>query len=395
MVRLGVRVIALCPDAEGFQKSAVLVCEELGLKADEWIVTETLRGPEGGLLTGRCEHDPPSTIMRWWALRQALRQAEARSGWDAEFVFLSWLDSYLRFLPTPGIADRILGRPWGGLYFRNHHLAWRSGTVSGRFVNSLKRMVKGDFNLRGRGCRVVGILDERFEEELADLSGKPVLQFPDITDETRLEEPSLFAREILAKAKGRKVIGVIGLEKRKGFLTLLKAALEAAEAGKPWYFVFAGTLYDSTLSDEELVWLKEVDRRVNVEGEFDNIHLDLNGGQVPDSGEFNSLISSFDIVFAAYEGFHGSSNALTKAALFDKPVLASRGECIEKRVDEYGMGICMDQGDIGQCLAGIEKLVARKGWDDEPLAPRFEAYRFRHSRERLDEVFREALLLDS
>jgi hypothetical protein len=200
MVRLGARVIALCPDPDGFRESARRVCEELGLDVDDWIVIEELKRGRGGMLTRRLEHDPPSTVMRWWALRKSLKRAEEKSGWKAEFVFLSWLDSYLRFLPSPGIADRILGRPWGGLYFQNHHLGSRARTTPARFVDSLKQIAKGDFNLRGRGCRVVGILDERFETELADLSGKPVLQFPDITDETRLDAPSAFTREIIEKA---------------------------------------------------------------------------------------------------------------------------------------------------------------------------------------------------
>ncbi|MEM7144041.1 MAG: hypothetical protein AAF591_02830 [Verrucomicrobiota bacterium] len=392
MVRLGARVIALCPDPAGFRETAATVCDEFGLDVDEWIVTEELKGTKGGVNLLGLEHDPASTVVRWWTLRRAMRRAEARSGWTAGFVFLAWLDSYLRFMPSAAIADRMLGRPWGGLYFRNHHLA--RCAEQGSVLNSLRRIAKGDFNLRADSCRVVGVLDERFTDELEALSGKPVLQFPDITDETRLDGPSAFTCEVLEKAKGRKIIGVIGLERRKGFLTLLKAALRAAEEGRPWYFVFGGTLSETTLSDEELKWLREVDERVNVEGEFDNIHLDLNAGPVPDTGEFNSLISSFDVVFAAYEDFHGSSNALTKAALFERPILASRGECIEARVNEFGMGICMDQGDVDQCMVGIEKLLERKDWNDQPLVPRFDAYRSRHSRERLDDVFREALALE-
>jgi hypothetical protein len=59
MVRLGVRVIALCPDPDGFRKSAASICEDLGLEVDEWIVTGDLPVTECGFFTRRFDHDPP------------------------------------------------------------------------------------------------------------------------------------------------------------------------------------------------------------------------------------------------------------------------------------------------------------------------------------------------
>ena len=41
--------------------------------------------------------------------------------------------------------------------------------------------------------------------------------------------------------------------------------------------------------------------------------IDLDADRIPDD-EYNSLLASFDVVFAAYEDFPGSSNTLTKAS---------------------------------------------------------------------------------
>ncbi len=383
LLRLGHRVVALCREPDELEPALRATCAELGLDPAEAIEVAPLADPDRAFVfPERIDHDPLSTIARWRCLRRALAGAEAASGWRADLVFFPWLDSYLRFQPSKALPSLMLGRPWAGLYFRNHHF--------GSAPRLLTTIAKGDRGLRNRDCRAIGVLDERFAEAMSETSGRPVIPFPDITDETDPAALSPLAERVLRQAAGRKVIGMVSLEKRKGFLTMLRIA-EAVAGREDWYFVAAGTYCPETCNAEERAYVERVDRLANREGKLDNVMLKLPGERIPDGAEYNSLIKCFDLVYAAYEDFRGSSNALTKAAVFGKPMVATRGECVGNRVERYGLGLTFDQGDAAGGEEAIRRALAGVGWDGAPLAPRYSEYRALHDRDRLDEVFEEIL----
>src|SRR5690606_4397017 len=109
--RLGVCVLALCPEPEA-------------LPASEVAAAVRLEGPSRGIIVKNRDNDPLSTLWRWVRTRRALEEAESRSGRRANLVFFPYLDNYLRFLPAPAVPDTVLGVPWSGLYFRNQHFGW-------------------------------------------------------------------------------------------------------------------------------------------------------------------------------------------------------------------------------------------------------------------------------
>lgn len=382
LLRLGHRVIALCRRPDELRPAAEATCAELGLDPEEVLHIGALDDPDRAyLLPGRLDHDPLSTASRWRCLRRALQTAERDSGWVGEFVFLPWLDSYLRFLPSKSLPSRALGRPWGGLYFRNHHF--------GEPIGALRRLAKGDRSLRNRDCRAVGVLDERFAAAMADRSGQPVIPFPDITDETPPGPCGELAKEVARRAGDRKIVGLVGLEKRKGFLTMLRIA-EAVAGREDWFFVAAGVYYPESCSVADRRYVEGVARRVD-RGDLDNVYLELPGSRVEDGAEFNALLCAFDVIYAAYEDFQGSSNALTKAAVFRRPLVATRGECVGDRVERYRLGLTIPQGDSAAGEDAIRRVLAGVDWDGRPLQPRYREYRSLHDRERLDEVFEQIL----
>ena len=382
LLRLGHRVIGLCREPGELMGLASDVCEGLGLDAGEVLWAGRLDDPDRAYLRPGQDHDPVSTVLRWRCLGKAINRAEKESAWQADFVFLPWLDSYLRFQPTKFVPSLFQRLPWSGLYFRNHHFSERGGV--------LFRAAKGDRSLRNSRCKAVGVLDERFEREMEAETGKNVIVFPDITDETVSDEPGSFARDILRKAKGRKIIGMVSLEKRKGFLTMLKIA-EAVAGREDWYFVAAGPYAAATCSGEEQAYVENLARRSGPDGEFDHIHLELPGGRINDGNDFNSLIKVFDVIYAAYEDFEGSSNALTKGAVFECPIVATRGECVGGRVEKFGLGLTIAQGSVPEGEEAIRRILAGIDWDGQPLALRYKDYHQRHDRARLDEVFRQIL----
>jgi hypothetical protein len=173
-------------------------------------------------------------------------------------------------------------------------------------------------------------------------------------------------------------------------LTLLRVALKAHENREPWFFVATGPFHRESFSPEELEFCEQVKRRI-ASGEIDNLHFDTNCGRIPDGAPFNSIFRTFDLVWAAYQNFQGSSNALTKASAFRIPVLATAGECVGERVDRYQLGRTFPEADVDAALAAIPGALAGNGPDGAPLHPRFEAYHHLHSHQHLDRIFADLL----
>ena len=384
LLRLGHRVMGLCREPEQFEKEARLICQRMGIDFETRVFAGQLNDPDKAYFRPGKDHDPVSTVMRWRCLKNAMDTAAKASGYSADFVFLPWLDSYLRFQPFTKLANQ-LGAPWSGLYFRNHHF--------GENLNSIKKTAKGDRSLRNENLVAVGILDERFTEIMAQESGKKIIAFPDITNEEKPEIPSPFALEMIKQAAGRKIIGMVSLEKRKGFLTMLKIA-EAVRDQEDWFFVAAGKYAQDTCSQEEQAYVLSIQAKVK-SGELTNIYLQLPGERVNDGADFNSLIKAFDVIYAAYEDFEGSSNALTKGAIFERPLIATKGECVGGRVEEFGMGLTIEQGSVSEGEAAIRRVLAGEDWEGKPLQARYADYHALHDRKKLDEVFAELLQMGS
>lgn len=362
--RLGVFVIALCPQPED-------------LAAGDGVYATRLDAPHGSLLTP-LDNDPTTTLLRWWATRRALDRAEDACGHRADLVFFPYLDNYLRFLPSPGVPDLVLGRPWSGLYFRNQHL----GHPARSPTSLVRNLAKGDRLLRSRrALPMIGVLDERFNDEMTRSAGRIALPFPDITDETPPTGPTPLVEKLRTLAAGRPIIGLAGsLEKRKGLLTLLRTAEASAAAGDNWFFAAVGPFADETFSPEELAWIEDCRRRLT-----GSLHLDMSRQRIPDGAPYNSVFSTFTVSWAAYEDFQGSSNTLTKAALFRIPVVATEGECIGQRVASHSLGATFPERDHAAARAALGRLIAEER--DGSGRRGYDGYRHFHSRPQLDATF--------
>ncbi|MEY3897159.1 MAG: hypothetical protein RLZZ214_2680 [Verrucomicrobiota bacterium] len=377
-LRSGARVIGLCPEPEAARRDLLQV-------VDPEILASRVhfhRLPAGGrsFFNGRFEGDPIRTFARWRAAADTLAAAEATSGLRADLVYFPYLDSYLRFLPFPAIPRFLLNRPWSGLYLRNHH---HGETPS--LKKSLRLLAKGDALLRSDFCRGIGVLDERFIPAMEKPGGIRIAAYPDVTQTDLPSEPYPLALEIQRKAAGRAIVGMIGLERRKGFLTLLRTAKLAREAGLPYYFVCAGKIHLAEFTDTERVEIQQLSRGVA------NLHFDPVADRIASEADYNSLFRTFHIAWAAYERFEGSSGTLGKAAAFEIPCLATAGECVGNRVETYRLGLTIQQANPAQALAALPRLAAGTDLLGNPLAPRFKEYREQHSQQRLDRILGELL----
>jgi hypothetical protein len=208
--RLGAEIIALCPKPDKLEQLPVH-----GARLHGEVFTE----PERPSILQRFPQDPITTRRRWRGLGEALRKAEQRAGRRADFLFLPWIDSFLRASLHERLALAGVNTPWAGLYFRPYHLVDEHQKLLKPSL--LQAAAKGDSLLRAKSCHGVATLDETVRPALEEISGKPVILFPDITDEGPPDPNTPFARKIREKAQGRKVIGLIGMEPRKGVITML------------------------------------------------------------------------------------------------------------------------------------------------------------------------------
>lgn len=377
-LRLGAFVIGLCPDpADAFQAARTAAVNSVA-GFDRRVSMHRLASGKRSWFRGRFEGDPLRTFQRWKRAADALYEAEQATGRQVDLVFFPYLDSYLRFLPFPSVPGLTLNRPWSGLYLRNHHHGEKPSLKS-----SLRLLAKGDALMRSPLSRGIGVLDERFIEPIQRRTGNAVHAFPDVTDASLPDQPYALAEEIRRKAAGRKVIGLIGLERRKGMLNLLRVAAKARELRLPWYFVCAGRFERGEYSAEEQSLLDQVASRAAA-GEIDNVHFNPAAGRIPEEADFNSIFTTFDVAWAAYEGFEGSSGTLGKAAAFDIPCIATAGECIGHRVEGYRTGLTIPEGDSDRALEAIRRILERRDWDDHPLTGDYARFRDDHGIARLE-----------
>jgi glycosyltransferase involved in cell wall biosynthesis len=304
-----------------------------------------------------------TTCKRWLNVKATLKDIKP------DLVFFLWLDSYLNILLFPIIHKKIFSFAWSGIYFHPSYLRVKSVN---KLRQKLREMTAKIF--KSNDCTGVAVLDEGIDAALQRIVGdkKKVMVFPDVADNSAPDTNYSVVKEIKAKAKNRKIVLLAGgLAKRKGFLTLLDTALNSLTENL--FFVFAGRLVRSTFSQEEL-------------GLIERLATDPPGNclfffsKIPKESQFNALIAISDIVFACYEGFYHSSNLLTKSAIFQKPIIVSNKYCMGERINKYGFGVTMEEGNTNSCVNAIKQIINDEFSIENSC---FDAYTRQHSFTRL------------
>ncbi len=301
------------------------------------------------------------------------------SGLQPDLVFHTWLDNCLTPGLTATLTDWYVPYVWSGLYFHPWYLRQNL-----RYARLRRGFLNNHAALRSRRCPAVAVLDEGVAEQLREgLNGKPVVIFPDIADASPPDQHFAPLAEIHSRANNRTIISLAGaLSKRKGMLTLMEAARQSSR--EQWFFVFAGELLLDSFLPEEQRWIQDW-----LQSPPPNCYFYPQ--RLPDEAQFNAIIDSCDILFAAYHHFLSSSNLLTKAALFEKPIIVSEGYCMGERVQQYGLGLAIPENDVAQCLTAIRQLSDPAARERLISAARFADYRKQHSLERLQVAFNSIL----
>lgn len=376
LLQLGCRVIAFCPNPYELSEWTKLNCPE----KLELFHAFKLQQPSTQHLTKLAPRTRVA-LAHWQHTANAIHQASKEIGITPDLVFFAWLDSYLNPYLIYQIIDQVFPYNWSGLCFRFYQLNRK------KLLSSLRRQ----FNLnpftifRSSHCQSVALLNENMVDNLKiKLKDKRVIVFPDFTDEALPDINFQITKEVINKASGRKIVGMLGsLDKRKGMLKLL----EVAQLTPDYFFVFAGKFDSGSYSQQQLKIINDI-----VQSSPDNCYFHFE--RIADEAQFNALVNTCDILFAAYQNFPYSSNILTKAALFRKPIIVSKNFCMGERVRKFNLGITIDEGDTSQCIAALQKLSSQFKLDAQQQE-NFQKYYDLHSIKQLNKVFATVLNLNS
>lgn len=171
---------------------------------------------------------------------------------------------------------------------------------------------------------------------------------PDVASSVLKSRRSEIALQILARANDRKIVflgGMIGWTKNiDTWYKLVKLA-----DPKKWFFLQVGKIIPTGMSAADLYSIYAA-THTNKE------NLMIIPTYLEDESSFNELISISDIIYAVYRNFPNSSNMLTKAAGFFKPIIVSSGHLMAQRVEKYGIGRIVDERDSNLIYKIIEEM---------------------------------------
>jgi glycosyltransferase involved in cell wall biosynthesis len=295
---------------------------------------------------------------------------------DPVMVFFPYLDcSYFHKFLFPAFLDRIFHYQWGGLYLQPTHIR----------MNQNLKFRYPDFMFFSLNCKVVSVLDENIIDKFQKKIKKPVIFFPDITD-SKSATVSAHCQDILKLAGGKKIISSIGTQAKKKNLTmLLKIAEYSSRQNLPYFFVIAGgPVYWNTWNKKEQDYIKSL-----YESKNDNIYFYFQ--VIPDGPEYNSFIKISDLIFAVYHNFYHSSNTLTKAAIFEKPVIVDDRYLMAERVIKYQTGLAVPEGNMKKTIQAIDCLLRKVDYNELSLNPKFKEYEEIHAQKYLCTAFEQVI----
>ena len=148
------------------------------------------------------------------------------------------------------------------------------------------------------------------------------------------------------------------------------------------------------LSDKEM--LLNVFDTISVEKSFiKKLNANIEYGitvYLKDEQDYNAIFNTFDIVYMVYREHFTSSNRLTKAAVFNKLVLASNKHFVGENVTNYNLGEIAASENINEQLDKLELLRNKIIHQDFPTE-QWKLYAEKNSEKLLTEKFAEIIKL--
>jgi hypothetical protein len=372
LLQQGYRVSCLVPEVEKVQK---WIGQQVPGKAENFNGFEYKDEPVLYKKWGRF-NTALSILSRWKQDATFIRNIEETVDKKVDLVFYAWLDNNLAGYLPGWVLDRYFPWKWSGLYFHPYHL--RQNEI---FLKRKAVWRDHDSIFLAKNCIGVAIHDNGIVDDFSKRIGKPVIHFPETADGTAPDFSNNLYLDIREKAKGRLVVGMIGCEPHKGTLNLMRAVKMVNP--EKFYFAFIGLFDVNGWQDEERDEVKQFAEQPK-ENCFFYFH------PIPEGAAYNAVFSAFDIPYLLYNNFISSSNRLTKAAIFEKLVLAQNNYCVGDDVKEFNLGVCVSPNQPKQVISGLNQLEKKIFEKDFPFE-QWKKYREINSEEKLYHRIRELI----
>ena len=374
MARADAEVVPLCANPEDFNNRISEVAEDHALRS-RISMAEHVNGPRPSKFRPARWRKQVEAFIFFRGLSKRLRAWERRNNRKIDLVFFACIYDW-QFEKFHNVASTFPFR-CSGLYLHARSFRMPGSPLPYFGIMPCPEKIFGSPQMHS-----VGILDEGIRDPVSEvIGGKPVFVFPDITDGNLPsgDFPEGFGGKLKALAAGRPIVSLTGhLQWTKGIDVFTQAASHPAL--RDIFFFLGGEVMWRDISPElrkalESAW----------EG-LPNLYAHLK--HLPEK-TMNSVVVASDVMVATYRQFPNSSNALTKAALFERPIVVSEGYLMAERVRKYGLGEVVPEGDVEALVAAIQKMVKPEYYNHLRSQARWEDYRQAHSVDRLNKVFRE------
>jgi hypothetical protein len=179
---------------------------------------------------------------------------------------------------------------------------------------------------------------------------KKISFLPEVTNQNIMECQPDIIRQVLERAGSRKIIimvGSIGRRKNIPYWLYLAKNLDSEK----WYFLIAGKVMWGQIDSIE---------KKSIANLIENGNLEILDEYIEDERIINEFIMNSEIIFAVYKKFPHSSNLLSKAAFFKKPIMVSSKSHMGAEVDKYELGFPVSEDNY------IEGKLALEGNIDLP-----------------------------
>lgn len=338
----GYRVIAFCP-----APSEVLY--DLNDRLTQSQLSRLLlhEVPDQSDLLGRWANSPLRMFRILWMAKEynAILEKNTREILPKSVpIYFGLMDLFaLKVRGLGRVATRCFSRPFIGLYFF-------PPTHERHFLAHLLIDELGFF--RGRTCEAVLTLNEELTAELERHLEKPVWALPDFLAgdaavSSKIQTDDNTVEQMKKAARGRRIVLLAGdISPRKGVSDFLDLAELCSSF--PWYFVIAGHVHRDLFSREEL-------QRLDAAASLDNVLIHPH--RIESDEEFNSMVASSDVLYAAYPDFRHSSNQLIQSAAHQIPILVSEGHLMERRVRKFHLGAAFPYGETSAMVETLRSLM--------------------------------------
>ena len=332
LLKKGKKVIVITPE---FQE----ITEYIKFKAPEFFANFTAL-PLNEKLFNNNNPNYFEVMGRWAAISNKIKFAEKKINAEVDFVFFLPIDPFIRGAVHIFVLNQIFKYKWSGIYFnpKPYRLKQLKLNVDPKFLEP-------DYLFLSQNCVGVCVLDRFITENIKSRVYKKVVVFPEISNVNIQNKDSIFGKKIKDMAKSRLVVGLLGVEQNEGITALIRL-IKKVDTDK-YFFVFAGKL---DFSEMDFLQREEVENFMNQHAP--NILFIL---QPLSDEEINQIYKEIDISYLYFYNYVSSNHLLTKAAYYQKPVLANKDFCIGDTVKKFKIGLSVN-GKMEESVNALEFL---------------------------------------